>query len=166
MPPFYEHTAYNPDMASKHRFRTTLFKGGDAPNASTFAQMEFDSVTAFDAKGRVPVKGTINGFAFKGTLMPYGGKHLLTVNKALQAGAKAKAGDKVEIVIERDDAPRTVEAPSDLAAALRKNKAAQSAWDKLAYSHKREYVEAIEEAKKPETRARRIAVAVEQLAKG
>jgi hypothetical protein len=91
-------------MSGQYRFKTTLFKGGDDANASTFAQMEFDSVTAFGAKGRVPVKGTINGFAFRGTLMPYGGRHLLTVNKTLQSGARAQAGSEVEIVIEYDGA--------------------------------------------------------------
>ena len=140
----------------QHRFKTRLFKGGEAVNSSTFADMEFDSITAFGTKGRVPVKVTMNGYVFPGTLMPYGGRHLLTVNKIIQAAAHVKAGDEVEIVIEYDDTPRAVNVPADLAAALRKSTVAQTAWDTLSPSLRKEYVQAIEAARLPETRTHRI----------
>jgi len=67
-------------------------------------------------------------------------------------------------VLEADEAPRTVKPPADLARALKVNPAAKARWEELSFTHRKEYVEAIEEAKKPETRARRIAKAIEQLA--
>ncbi len=83
-------------MPKTHRFRIRLFKGSEAVNSSTFAAMGFDSVSAFGRKGRVAVMGKINGFEFKGKLMLYGGRHLLTVNKALQMGTNATTGMDVE----------------------------------------------------------------------
>ena len=91
---------------------------------------------------------------------------MMAVNKRMREGAKAKAGDAVEIVMERDDEPRVVTPPADFARALKANKAAQTAWEKLSYTHRKEYANAIEEAKKPETRARRIEKAVAELAAG
>ena len=147
----------------QHRFKTRLFKGGKAVNSSTFAQMEFDSFTAFGTKGRVPVKVTLNGYAFPGTLMSYGGRHLLTVNKIIQARAKAVAGDEVEIVIEYDDTPRTVAVPADLATALHKSNVAQTAWDALSPSHRKAYIQTIVATRLPQTRALRIQKTIERL---
>jgi uncharacterized protein YdeI (YjbR/CyaY-like superfamily) len=72
-------------------------------------------------------------------------------------------GEMVRVTLEPDLEPRVVEAPAELAAALKKNKQAKAAWEKLSYTHQREHAEAILDAKKPETRARRIAKAVEML---
>jgi len=149
-------------MAKSKRFRAVLVK--DDETEGTGIAMPFDVQKEFGTRGRVPVRGTINGFAFRSTLSPYGGVHYLPVNKALREGAKAKAGDTVTVVLERDEEPRMVTPPPDFAKALKANKAAEAAWEKLSYSHRREYAEAIEEAKKPETRARRIEQAVTTLA--
>jgi bifunctional DNA-binding transcriptional regulator/antitoxin component of YhaV-PrlF toxin-antitoxin module len=145
-------------------FRAILEK--DDQTSGTGVAMPFDVEKVFGTRGRVPVRGTINGFAFRSTLAPYGGRHYLPVNKALREGAGAQAGDRVEITLERDQEERVVTAPPDLVKALRANKAAQAAWDGLSYTHRREYVESIEEAKKPETRLRRLGNAVEALAAG
>src|SRR5215472_12827729 len=74
----------------------------------------FDVAQTFGTRARVPVRGTINGFAFRSSLMPMGGCHGMAVNRAMRAGAKAKAGDVVEVVLERDVEERTVEAPPEL----------------------------------------------------
>ena len=74
----------------------------------------------------------------------------------MRAAAGVKAGDTVDITMQRDDEPRPVATPDDLAAALQAIPAAQAAWDGLAPSHRKEYVQWIEEAKKPETRQRRV----------
>ncbi len=68
----------------------------------------------FGTRGRVPIRGTINGFKFRSSLMPMGGCHMMPVNKALCAGAGAQAGDIVDVVMERDEEERTVEAPPQL----------------------------------------------------
>jgi uncharacterized protein YdeI (YjbR/CyaY-like superfamily) len=79
-----------------------------------------------------------------------------------RAGAGVAAGDTVDVTLALDLVPRTVEVPDDLASALRKA-SATDAFDRLAFSHRREHVRAVEDAKTPETRARRIAKAVEKL---
>ena len=119
----------------------------------------------FFGAGRVPVHGTINGYPFRSTLAPYAQVWYLPVNRALRAGAKVKAGDTVKVIIERDDKARVVRTPPDLAQALKTNADARAAWNKLSFTHKREYAEAIRGAKKPETRARRVEHTIQMLVK-
>jgi uncharacterized protein YdeI (YjbR/CyaY-like superfamily) len=73
------------------------------------------------------------------------------------------AGDEVDVDVELDTAPREVDVPADLAAALDAEPAARVRFDALPYSHRKEHVRAVEEAKAPETRQRRIAKAVAML---
>jgi hypothetical protein len=144
------------------RFRTELVKADDSE--ATAIYLPFDVEKVFGTRARVPVRGTINGFPYRSSTFPMGGCYMMPVNKQLREGAKVQAGDVVTVVMERDEAPRTVEAPADLARALKANKAAQAAWDKASYTHRKEYAQAIEGAKKPETRARRIEKAIAELA--
>jgi uncharacterized protein YdeI (YjbR/CyaY-like superfamily) len=106
----------------------------------------------------------LNGYEFQNTLTPYGGMHYLGINQKVRAAAGVQIGDRVEVTLTADEAPRIIKPPTDLARALKANPAAQARWKQLSYTHQREYVEAIEDAKKPETRARRIAKTIEQLA--
>ena len=77
--------------------------------------------------------------------------------------ANVKLGDPLRVTLELDTAPRTVKVPPALAAALKKNKKAAAAWAKLSYTHKKEHADAIADAKKPETRERRVAAAMAML---
>ncbi|HVG33272.1 MAG TPA: YdeI/OmpD-associated family protein [Pyrinomonadaceae bacterium] len=150
-------------MAGRHRFRVTL--EGDEHSEATGIRIPFNVLEVFGTRARVPVKGTINGFSFRSSIFPGGeGVHYMAVNKSMRAGAKAKAGDMVEVVMERDDEPRIITPPADFAKALKANKTAEAAWERLSYTHRKEYVKAIEEAKKTETRLRRIEKAVSELA--
>src|SRR5579864_1715073 len=88
----------------------------------------------FGTRGRVPIRGTINSFAFRSSLMPMGGCHMMPVNQALCRGAGAQPGDVVDVVMERDDEVRDVEAPPELKKELAKNKTAQQRWEKLAFT--------------------------------
>ncbi len=153
--------------SAKKRFRATLTGNPDAPDMDTAVlTVPFDVHKVFGVRARLPVRVTINGYTFRSSIFPMGGgKHYMVVNKAARTGAKVKAGDTVTVVMEKDDAPRVVKAPPDLARALRANPAANAAWDKLSYSHRKEYVDAVTEARKPETRARRIEKTIEALAK-
>ena len=126
----------------------------------------FDVVETFGTRARVPVRGTINGFPFRSSLMPMGGCHMMVVNKTLREGAKCKAGDVVEIVLERDTAERTVEAPPELAKELKKSKQAREGWKKLSFTHKKEMARSITEAKQEETRKRRLAKVMQVLKTG
>jgi hypothetical protein len=104
----------------------------------------------------VPVRGTINGFAYRSSLMPMGGCHMMPVNKALCKGAGALPGDMVEVVMERDGEERTVDAPAELKKELKKSKKAQETWDTLAFTHKKEMANSIRDAKQEETKKRRL----------
>jgi hypothetical protein len=110
----------------------------------------------FGTRARVPIRGTINGYPFRSSLMPCGGRHLMPVNKKLCEGAGVRSGDTVDIVMERDEEERTVEAPPVLKKELAKSKAAQANWEKLSFTHKKEMAAAIAGAKQEETRMRRL----------
>ena len=128
-----------------------------------FIAVPFDVSEVWGVRGQLQVKGTINGFPYRTTIQPADGRHLLTFNKQLQAGAKAKAGDTVSVVMERDTEERIVEAPAELAKAFRKNKEAKQLWDKLAYTHRKEFAQWISAAKQKETRDRRAQKAVDMM---
>lgn len=110
------------------------------------------------------VRGTVNGAVMRSSLMKYSGVFHMGVHKATLTEAGAKPGQIVTVEIEVDDEPLSTDTvPEDFAAALARDEAASKAWAVLRPSHKREHVKAIMEAKKPETRARRIQKALEML---
>jgi hypothetical protein len=126
----------------------------------------FDVPEAFGTRARVPVRGTINGFAFRSSLMPMGGRHMMPVNQSLRDGAGVKPGDTVSVVLERDEAERTVPVPQVLKKELAKSKTAQLHWEKLCFTHRKEIALSITGAKQEQTRARRLAKAVDLLKAG
>jgi hypothetical protein len=126
----------------------------------------FEVVKVFGTRARVPVRGTINGFSFRSSLMPMNGCHAMCVNKTMRAGAGVKAGDTVSVVMERDEAERTVEVPPILKKELAKSKTAQTNWEKLSFTSQKEIVVSINEAKQEETRTRRLAKAMDILKAG
>jgi hypothetical protein len=147
------------------RFRVLLEK--DDASDVTAITIPFNVAEVFGTRGRVPVRGTINGFPYRSSIFPMGaGRHYMVVNKRTREGAKVKGGETVSFLMERDDEPRVITPPADFRRALRANREARAAWERLSYTHQREYAGAIEEAKKPETRARRIEKAISQLASG
>jgi hypothetical protein len=126
----------------------------------------FDVEKTFGTRARVPVRGTINGFPFRSSLMPMGGCHRMVVNKDMREGAGVKAGDTVRVVMGKDESPRTVKAPVPLQRELARSKTAQANWDKLAFTHKKEMARSIVEVKQDETRARRLATVMDVLKNG
>lgn len=132
--------------------------------AWTYMPIPFSVEEVFGTRARVAVAGTINGFPFQNSLMPNGdGTHLMTISKELMAGAGAGQGERVKVSMKLDDAPREVEVPEELAAALKSDKKAAEAFETLAHSHKKEYTDWVGGAKKAETRASRAAKAVEMI---
>lgn len=123
----------------------------------------FDVYETFGTRARVPVRGTINGFPFRSSIMPMGGCHMMAVNKTMREGAKVKAGDVVDVVMERDDGPRTVEPPPELKRELAKNKKARDRWEELAFTNKKEMARSITDAKQEETKKRRLAKVMDVL---
>jgi uncharacterized protein YdeI (YjbR/CyaY-like superfamily) len=116
----------------------------------------------FGTKGRVKVKCTINGFEFRTSIAPMGGCYLIGLNKEVRDGAKVKAGDIVDVIIEKDDEPRIVVIPNDMLKVLGKNKITDK-FKELSYTHQKEYVRWVEEAKKAETREKRIKETIKKL---
>jgi hypothetical protein len=110
----------------------------------------------FGARGRVAVVGTINGYPFRSSFMPMCGKCTLNINKVMQAGAKAKPGDYAHLVLQRDIKPRVVTLPPALKKALAASSEAKAVFEKLAYSHQKEYAQWVAAAKQPETVKRRL----------
>jgi len=136
------------------KFKCQLVGRGPG-GAWTYVQIPFSVPEVFGRKGQVPVRATINGFTFRNSLMPRAGVHILGVGKDVLAAAGAATGETVQVELAFDDAPRTVAVPADLEAALARTAKTQP-FAALSYSHKKEYVDWIESAKKPETRASRI----------
>lgn len=126
----------------------------------------FDVEKTFGTRARVPVRGTINGFPFRSSLMPMGGCHRMVVNKTIRDGAAVKAGDTVSVVMERDEAPRTVVAPPQLKKGLAKSKTARANWEKQSFTKKKEMARSILEVKQEVTRTRRLAKVMDVLKNG
>jgi hypothetical protein len=126
----------------------------------------FDVEKTFGTRGRVPVRGTLNGAPFRSSLFPMGGCHFMVVNRKLREASGVRGGETVPVLLERDTEPRVITPPADLARALKGNKEAQATWGKLSYTYQREHVEHIEDAKRPETRQRRIEKSIQTLAAG
>lgn len=121
-------------------------------------------VTALGGGSRFRVTGSLNGVEFESSTMGMGeGRVCLGVHKATRATAAVDVGDAVEIELERDTRPRTIEVPDDLAAALAGDAAAQAAFERQSFTHRREQVESVTGAKRAETRARRIAKILDEL---
>jgi len=139
----------------KLRFKVKL--EGQEGSSVAWMNAPFNVPATYGTKARVPVRGTINGYPFRSSLMPMGGCHGMAVNKTMRDGANARAGDVVDVVMERDLNERTVEAPPELVKELRKHKKARERWEALAFTHKKEMANCIRDAKRAETRQRRLA---------
>jgi hypothetical protein len=133
-------------------------------NGGTTAGFVIDPAVVDELGGgrRPKVVVTIGGQSFRTSIASMGGRFLLGVSNENRGLTGVAAGDTVDFDLTLDVAPRTVDVPADFAEALAAV-GARDAFDRLADSHRKEHVRAIEEAKKPETRARRIAKAVEMV---
>ena len=136
-------------------FTVTIVRNGPA----CFIPLPFDPKAVF-GKVRAPVKVTLNGFTYRSTIAAMGGPPCIPLRKSHREAAGLEGDETVEVRLELDTGKREVTPPRDLVAALKARPLAFERWKALSYSHQREHVEAIEDAKKAETRARRIAAAV------
>jgi len=123
-------------------------------------------VTELGGGSRPKVAVTVKGYEFQSSIARMGGEFWLGVSAERRAAAGIAAGDVLDLGIELDTQERTVEVPEDFARAMADEPAAQATWEKLAPSHRKAHVDAITGAKAAETRARRIAKAIETLAAG
>jgi hypothetical protein len=135
------------------KFKTTVHQA-EGMNA-TGIEVPAKIVEALGPGKKHKVSVAINGYTYRSTVAVYSGRFFIPLAKEHRDKAGVKAGQKIEVGLELDTAPREVEVPKDFAAALKKA-GARAAFDKLAFTHRKEHVRSIEEAKAPETRARRI----------
>jgi hypothetical protein len=145
------------------RFTTTLDPAGK--NAAGF-RVPREVVEALGKGKRPPVIVTINGYSYRNTVAVYGDEFLIGVAQEHRGPAGVTPGDVIEVDLQLDTAPRVVEVPADLAAALDAAPEAKLAFEALSYSNKRRYTLSIEDAKSAETRQRRIEKSVTQLRDG
>ncbi len=143
------------------KFKATLEQQGSG--SAAILRLPFDPKEAF-GKVRAPVTVTIGRFTFRSTVFRMAEADFVVVNRANREASGAKLGDRVMVTMDLDTKKRVITPPADLAKALRKDKSVWAKWEKLSYTHKREHIQAIEAARKPETRERRIAAAVAMVA--
>lgn len=148
----------------QHKFKVKLI--GEHGKSTAALKPPFDVVEVFHTRARVPVKGTINGFPFRSSLMNMGDGHMMAVNAQLRSGANCKGGDTVSVVMELDQDERKVEVPAPLKKIIASDPKTKESWSKLSFTHQKEWMRAIEDAKRPETREKRIAAMMEALRKG
>lgn len=122
----------------------------------------FDPKEAF-GKVRAPVRVTLNGYTYRSTIAAMGGPLFVPLRRSHREAAGLLGTETLEVTLELDTEPRAVEPPPDLREALQAIPEGWERWEAMSYTHQREHVEAIQEARKPETRARRLAKAVEAI---
>jgi Bacteriocin-protection, YdeI or OmpD-Associated/Domain of unknown function (DUF1905) len=144
------------------RFRAEVETNG---RTATGIHVPDEVVAGLDAGKRVPVTITLNGYSYRTTVVRMGGRFLVPLSAENREGAGVRAGEVVDVDIERDTAPREVTVPSDLAEAL-DAAGVRTAFEALSFTRRKEYVVAVEGAKKPETRRARIDRAVAELSQG
>jgi hypothetical protein len=148
-----------PEAVPSTSFATVLFRDGN----NTGIEVPEAAVAALGRGKRPAVLVEVNGFRFRSTVAPMGGKFLIPFSAARREESGISGGDAVEVTLTVDVEPRTVEVPEDLRAAL-DAAGATAAWDALSYSKRKEHARSVTEAKKPETRARRVETVVAKLA--
>jgi hypothetical protein len=130
--------------------------------AICFVPVPFDPKAVF-GKVRAPVRVTLNGYTYRSTIAAMGGTVCVPLRRSNREAAGLQGGETLDVKIALDTAKRIVHPPRDLVRALKAAPPAWARWRELSFSHHREYAEAITEARKPETRARRVAGAVRMI---
>jgi hypothetical protein len=138
--------------------RVTIVRDG----VMCFVPVPFEPKAVF-GKVRAPVRVTLNGFTYRSTIAAMGGRACIPLRKSHREAAGLVGGEPVDVAIALDEEPRIVTPPPDFARALKAAPPAWKRWQELSFSHQREYAEAIVEARRPDTRARRIREAVRMI---
>ena len=145
-------------MTPSTTFKTTIVRDGGI----CYIPLTFDPKRVF-GKVRAPVKVTINGYTYRSTIAAMGGPPCIPLRASNRQAAGIEGGETIDVRLELDTEPRTITPPADLVKALKAAPPAWQRWQELSYTHQREYAEAVAEAKKPETRTRRIDETVRSL---
>ena len=147
----------------KFKFKAQIL---EATGGGACVLFPYDVEQEFGTRGKIPIKASFNGVPYAGTLIKYGHpQHMLPMLKAIRDQIGKGPGDTVEVVLWKDDEVRTLDVPPQFEALLKKE-GLFAGFEKLSYTHRKEYCRWIAEAKKEETRQRRLEKAVEMLRKG
>jgi len=150
-------------MTKKHTFTAVIQNAG---GGGAFVEVPFDVEAVFGSK-RPKIKAMIEGVPYRGLLVRMGGpNHILIILKGIREQIGKTFGDDVKVSVELDVDERVAIVPAELKRIFKSDKAARSAFEKLSYTHQKEYVTWINEAKKDETRQRRIVKTIEMLKRG
>jgi hypothetical protein len=142
------------------KFTTTLLLGG---KTATGIRVPDDALAALGGGKRIPVRVTINGTRYASTIATMKGEPMIPVSAEIRAAAGIAAGDSITVELERDDAPRTVDVPAELADALQADPDAARRFAALSYSNQRRHVLSVSGARTDETRTRRIHRVLDEL---
>jgi hypothetical protein len=145
------------------KFRATIELNG---KTATGIEVPEEVVAALGAGQRPPVLVTLGDYTYRTTVARMGGRFLVGINAEHRAAAGVAAGDQLEVDIRPDTEQREVSVPADLAAALAQDTKASAFFDQLSYTHRKEWVRWVEDAKRPETRATRLTKTVDSLREG
>jgi len=149
-------------MMKEFRFTSKIKKNPTVD--SGYIEFPYDVEKEFGRKGQIKVKAFFDGFEYRGSLVRMGHPcHIIGLNKKVRDAIGKGPGDIVDVLIIEDTEERVIEVPADFDAALNKNKTAKEIFEKMSFTHRREYVEWITSAKKSETRESRINKAVEMI---
>ena len=145
------------------RFTATLHERG--PAAAVVLDDEQVRMIGEGAK-RFPVVATVNGYTWRTSVTRMGGEFLVGLNRQVREGAGVRAGDSVEVALELDTAPREVDLPEPLARALETDPGAKSTYEALSFTHRKEFARWVAEAKREDTRDRRVTETLRMLHEG
>ena len=151
------------DLMKAYKFQATI---EPADHGHGFVFFPFDTKEEFGTRAQIRVKATFDGVPYAGSLVKYGPPHhMLPVVKTILEKIGKRPGDRVDVVIERDQSERTAEVPPEFVKAMRAG-GVLAAFEALSYTHRKEYCRWIAGAKKEETQRGRIAKSAEMLQKG
>jgi len=147
----------------KYKFKTKIEAGH---GGGAYVLFPYDTEKEFATKGKVPVKATFNGVPYTGSLIKYGNPlHMMGVPKSIREQIVKGLGDTIEVVVWRDKQVRAVEVPAQFEKLIKKE-GLLPVFEKLSYTHRKEYCRWISDAKKEETRLKRLGKAIEMLKQG
>jgi hypothetical protein len=146
----------------KYKFKARI-EAGDGGGA--YVLFPFNVEREFGTKGKIPVRAAFNGVPYTGSLIKYGNPlHMLPMLKAVREQTRTGPGDTVEVELWRDESPRAIEPPAQFKEAMVRE-GVILIFERLSNTHRREYCRWITEAKKEETRLKRVVQAIEMLKK-
>ncbi|MFH1940790.1 MAG: YdeI/OmpD-associated family protein [bacterium] len=150
-------------MEVKYEFDAVIEKGH---GGGAFVKIPFDVFDIFGTRGQVKVKAAFDGVFYRGSIAPMGGCHILGVTQSIRTEIGKSMGESVHVTLELDTEPRVVEVPDALRAALEMHPCAKEHFKKMSYTNRKEVALWVSDAKKEETRERRLIQAIEKLSRG